>query len=47
VRAQKTTREQVRAARSAFNNLPERPIGAVLTGMRRGGDASYDYYYAY
>jgi capsular exopolysaccharide synthesis family protein len=44
VRVQKTTREQVRAARAALGSLPERPMGAVLTGMRRGDPDSYDYY---
>jgi capsular exopolysaccharide synthesis family protein len=47
VRAQKTTRDQVRAARAALANLPERPIGAVLTGLKRRGPDSYDYYYGY
>lgn len=44
VRAQQTTREQVRAARVALSTLPERPMGAVLTGMRRGDPDAYDYY---
>jgi capsular exopolysaccharide synthesis family protein len=47
VRAEKTTRDQVRAARAALANLPERPIGAVLTGLKRRGPDSYDYYYGY
>ena len=47
VRAQRTTRDQVRAARAALANLPELPTGAVLTGLRRGGPDSYDYYYGY
>jgi capsular exopolysaccharide synthesis family protein len=44
VRAQQTTREQARAARAALSSLPERPMGAVLTGMRRGDPDAYDYY---
>ena len=46
VRAQQTTREQVRSAKSALDHLPERPTGAVLTGLRPG-DESYGYYYGY
>lgn len=46
VRAQQTTREQVRAVRSALGHLPERPAGAVMTGLRPG-DESYGYYYGY
>src|SRR3954447_7692814 len=44
VRAQQTTREQARAARTALSALPDRPMGAVLTGMRRGDPDAYDYY---
>jgi tyrosine-protein kinase len=44
VRAQRTTREQARAARAALSTLPRRPMGAVLTGMRRGDPDAYDYY---
>jgi hypothetical protein len=47
VRALRTTRDQVRAARSAFSHLPDRPMGAVLTGLKRRGPDSYDYYYGY
>lgn len=47
VRVQSTTREQVRAVRAALNHLPDRPAGAVLTGLRRGHPDSYDYYYGY
>jgi hypothetical protein len=46
VRVQQTTRDQVRAARSALAHLPERPTGAVVTGLRRG-DETYEYYYGY
>jgi succinoglycan biosynthesis transport protein ExoP len=44
VRVQQTTREEARAARVALSTLPERPMGAVLTGMRRGDPDAYDYY---
>ena len=44
VRAQQTTREQARAARTALSALPDRPMGAVLTGMRRGDPDAPDYY---
>jgi len=46
VRAQQTTREQLRSAKSALGHLPERPTGAVLTGLRPG-DENYGYYYGY
>jgi capsular exopolysaccharide synthesis family protein len=44
VRVQQTTRDQARAARVALSTLPERPMGVVLTGMRRGDPDAYDYY---
>jgi polysaccharide biosynthesis transport protein len=44
VRARRTTREQMHAARAALEHLPERPMGAVVTGIRRGDPDSYDYY---
>jgi tyrosine-protein kinase len=44
VRVQQTTRDEVRAARAALSTLPRRPMGAVLTGMRRGDPDAYDYY---
>ena len=46
VRSQQTTREQIRSAKSALGHLPERPMGAVLTGLEPG-DESYGYYYGY
>lgn len=45
VRARRTTREQARATKTALGHLPERPTGAVVTGLRRGGPEGYDYYY--
>jgi Mrp family chromosome partitioning ATPase/capsular polysaccharide biosynthesis protein len=46
-RANQTTRDELRAARSALANLPERPCGAVATGLRRDGPDGYGYYYGY
>lgn len=46
-RAHRTTRDELRAARSALGNLPERPYGAVITGLRRDGPDAYPYYYGY
>jgi Mrp family chromosome partitioning ATPase len=46
VRAQRTTREQARAVRSALSHIEEKPAGAVLTGLQRG-DETYGYYYGY
>jgi Mrp family chromosome partitioning ATPase/capsular polysaccharide biosynthesis protein len=47
VRASQTTRDEVHATRSALSRLPDRPMGAVLTGVSRGGPDAYDYYYGY
>jgi capsular exopolysaccharide synthesis family protein len=42
VRLEQTTRDQARAAQSALERLPERPIGLVITDIRRQDDG-YDY----
>lgn len=47
VRVMSSTRDQARAVRSALENLPDRPTGAVVTGLSRGGPDSYEYYYGY
>lgn len=47
-RSDQTTREQARALRTALSNLPPRPTGLVVTGVRRNTDQTYSYYsYAY
>jgi Mrp family chromosome partitioning ATPase len=43
-RISQTTRDQARAVRTALDPLPERPIGAVMTGLKRGDDEGYGYY---
>jgi polysaccharide biosynthesis transport protein len=47
VRARRATRDQARAMRGALSNVADRPIGAVVTGIKRGDAESYDYYYGY
>jgi capsular exopolysaccharide synthesis family protein len=42
VRLDQTTRDQAHAAQSALDRLPERPMGLVITDVRRQ-DAGYDY----
>lgn len=46
VRAQRTTRDQVRAARAALERLPERPAALVVTGVKKGDESEYGYYYS-
>lgn len=47
VEVNRTTRDQARAARAMLEHLPERPTAAVLTGLRRKGGETYEYYYGY
>jgi Mrp family chromosome partitioning ATPase/capsular polysaccharide biosynthesis protein len=46
IRAHSATRDSVRAARAALDNLPERPTCAVVTGLRADGPDGYRYYNA-
>jgi capsular exopolysaccharide synthesis family protein len=47
VRSGQTTRDEARASRAALSHLPDRPVGAVMTGLKRGGVDGYGYYYGY
>lgn len=44
-RVQRTTRDEAHAIRAALEHIPAKPMGAVVTGIRRG-DLD-DYYYEY
>jgi capsular exopolysaccharide synthesis family protein len=44
IRLDQTTREQALAAKGAIQQMPQRPIGLVLTGVRSGREG---YYYGY
>lgn len=44
MRVQQATRDEAKAARAALSNVPERPMAAVVTGLRHGGGDSYGYY---
>jgi Mrp family chromosome partitioning ATPase len=44
VRANQSTSDQVRAARTALEHFPKRPTGVVVTGLKRRDAASYGYY---
>lgn len=44
-RVEQTTRAEAHATRAALGHLPEKPMGAVVTGIRRGGVDANDYYY--
>jgi Mrp family chromosome partitioning ATPase/capsular polysaccharide biosynthesis protein len=47
VRLRQTTRDQVRAAQAALERLPERPLGTVITGLRKSDRGYRDYYSTY
>lgn len=47
VRVEQSTTDEAKAARSALSNLPSRPTGMVVTGLKRGGPDAYEYYYGY
>jgi capsular exopolysaccharide synthesis family protein len=44
VRAGRTRREQVRAARGALERVPARPSGIVVTGLSKRDEERYEYY---
>lgn len=44
VRASKTTSRELRSVRDAFDRLPPRPTGVVITGVRSGSEADFGYY---
>jgi capsular exopolysaccharide synthesis family protein len=46
VRAGKTTTDQARALKDAISQLPSRPVGVVVTGVRPGSETDFDYYSA-
>lgn len=41
IRLERTTREQAQAVQAALASMPQRPVGLVLTGVRRAEDGSY------
>lgn len=47
VRASQTTVEQLHATSESLRNIRDKPIGIVVTGIKKGGPDSYDYYYGY
>ncbi len=47
VRLRQTTREQLRAAQSALDRLPSRPLGVVITGLSKSDSGYYGYYSGY
>ncbi len=47
VKAHETTRDQVRATKAMLEHVPQRPLAAVVTGLRGDGSDTYEYYYGY
>jgi polysaccharide biosynthesis transport protein len=47
VRADQTTREQLRATREALARVPDEAAAAVLTGLKPNDPNGYGYYYGY
>lgn len=43
-RAEQVKRQELAHTAAVIANLPERPLGAVLTGVKPGGRDAYDYY---
>lgn len=46
-RLERTTHEEAHATRDALGHLPDKPMGAVVTGIKRGTADASDYYYGY
>ncbi len=46
-RLERTTHDEVHATRAALGHLPDKPMGAVVTGIKRGSADASDYYYGY
>jgi capsular polysaccharide biosynthesis protein/Mrp family chromosome partitioning ATPase len=46
VRASKTTLDEASAVRATLSRLPSKPVGVVVTGVRRSVDSGFDYYAA-
>ena len=47
IRDGRTTRDQAEAARDLLDNLTDRPVALVITGVKRGRSDRYGYYHSY
>jgi hypothetical protein len=47
VRASRTTRDQMVAAKDALGLYPARPTGVVITAVRKSEEPDYGYYSTY
>jgi len=47
IRDGRTSRDQAMAARELLDNLDERPVGLVVTGLKRAAAKGYGYYYSH